>query len=481
MRFGFFRLMPGLQPLSPAPSPLPTAPRPSRTPVHRRTRYAFVGTGGRVKMFLDPVADQFAGQSEIVGLCDLSLARASVHQQRLQTRYGYARVPVFRHTDFDRLLAETRPDIVVVCTIDREHDAYILAALQAGCDVITEKPMTISAEKCTAILRAAEKSGRSIRVAFNYRWGSGASQVREVLAEGAIGAVRQVTMEYLLNTSHGADYFRRWHANKADSGGLLVHKSTHHFDLVNWWIDAIPEEVFAYGALAFYGRDNALRRGDGALATYPRYLGHEGHGDPFAYDYARSMIQDPSMERALYLGAAEVETGYIRDRNVFRDDITIEDAMTVLVRYRTGVLLNYSLNAFSPYEGFRVAFAGDRGRLEYEESHGAHIVGESREGNEHLHAGGATLRVLPHFKEPFSVTIPPLSGAHGGADALLQEQLFSPAPPADPLRRAAGHEQGAASILVGVAANRSMATGQAVRLASLVALRPGAERLSELI
>jgi predicted dehydrogenase len=431
-------------------------------------------------MFLDPVAAQFAAHAEIVGLCDLSLVRARVHQQRLQSRFGCTSVPVFRHTDFDRMLADTRPDTVVVCTIDRAHDAYILAALQAGCDVITEKPMTISAEKCTAILRAAETTGRSIRVAFNYRWGAGASKVREILAGGAIGAVRQVTLEYLLNTSHGADYFRRWHANKADSGGLLVHKSTHHFDLVNWWIDAIPDEVFAYGALAFYGRANALRRGDGALADYPRYLGHEGKGDPFAYDYARSMIQDPPMERALYLGAAEEETGYIRDRNVFRDDITIEDAMTVLVRYRTGVLLNYSLNAFSPYEGFRVAFAGDRGRLEYEELHGAHLVGESREVNEHLHAGGATLRVLPHFHEPFTVAIPQLSGTHGGADARLQEQLFSPNPPADPLGRAAGHEQGAASILVGVAANRSMATGQAVRLASLVALRPDASRLSEL-
>ena len=260
-----------------------------------------------------------------------------------------------------------------------------------------------------------------------------------------------------------------------------MHKSTHHFDLVNWWIDAIPDEVFAYGDLAFYGRANALRRGDSALAAYPRYLGYEGKGDPFAYDYTRSMIQDQEMEKSLYLGAAEEETGYIRDRNVFRDDITIEDAMTVLVRYRTGVLLNYSLNAFSPYEGFRVAFAGDRGRIEYEELHGAHIVGEPREVNEHLHAGGATLRVLPHFQEPFTVAIPQLSGAHGGADALLQEQLFSPEPPADPLRRAAGHEQGAASILVGVAANQSMAVGRPCEIAQLVSLKPGALRLSELL
>lgn len=467
----------GLQGYSPADSVSPAAPRSAG----QRRRYAYVGTGGRVKMFLDPAAERFSAHSEIVGLCDLSAVRARFHQERLCRTFGYAPVPVYCHHDFARMLAETRPDVVVVCTIDREHDAYIVAALRAGCDVITEKPMTISAEKCAAILRAVAETGRSLRVAFNYRWGPGATRVREVIAGGTIGAVRQVTMEYLLNTSHGADYFRRWHANKEDSGGLLVHKATHHFDLVNWWIDAIPEQVFAHGALAFYGRTNALHRGDEALTRYPRYLGHEHGGDPFAYDFRRPMLQDEAMERALYLGAAEEETGYIRDRNVFRDDISIEDAMTVLVRYRTGVLLNYSLNAFSPYEGFRVSFAGDRGRVEYEELHGAHLVSQSRAGHEHNHAGGATLRVWPHFQEPYVVAVPARSGPHGGSDALLQEQIFSPHPPADPLRRAAGHEQGAASILVGVAANQSMAVGRPCEIAQLVPLKPGALRLSELL
>jgi predicted dehydrogenase len=133
--------------------------------------------------------------------------------------------------------------------------------------------------------------------------------VREVLAEAKIGRVHHVTMEYLLNTSHGADYFRRWHARKENSGGLLVHKSTHHFDLVNWWIDAIPETVFAHGTLAFYGRKNALRRGDEAFTRYPRYLGNKVGDDPFAYDYEQPVLEDVDLERGLYLGDAEKETG----------------------------------------------------------------------------------------------------------------------------------------------------------------------------
>lgn len=447
----------------------------------RPARFAYVGTGGRVRMFLDPVAQRFAADAAIVGLCDSSLVRATFHRDRLSAKFGHAPVPVYGAADFGRMLRETKPDTVVVCTVDSEHHRYIVEALRAGCDVVTEKPMTTDAAKCRAIFEAVAATGRGVRVAFNYRWNPGATKVREVLAQGAIGKVRHVTLEYLLNTSHGADYFRRWHAHKASSGGLLVHKSTHHFDLVNWWIDAIPDEVVAQGALMFYGRQNAVRRGDGTLARYPRYYGQVGAKDPFAYTYEHSMIRDVEMEHRLYLGAAEKESGYVRDQNVFRDDIDIEDVMNVLVRYRDGTLLNYSLNAFSPYEGYRVAFTGDRGRLEYREFHGAHVVGESRLGAEHLHGESSELRVFPHFKLPYDVPVTHIEGDHGGSDPLLQEQIFSAQPPADPFGRSAGHEQGAASILVGIAANQSMVTKQPVALSSLLALRPAAQRLSELI
>lgn len=446
-----------------------------------RRRFAYVGTGGRVKMFLDPVAKLYSAEAEIAGLCDLSLTRASFQQKRLREQFGYPTVPVYGAEDFSKMLRETDPDLVIVCTIDREHDHYIVESLRAGCDVVTEKPMTIDAVKCRRILDAVEETGGSVRVAFNYRWAPGPTKVRELLASGTIGTIRQVNMEYLLNTSHGADYFRRWHSCKQDSGGLLVHKSTHHFDLINWWIDAIPERVFAQGGLFFYGRENAIRRGDEAFTRYPRYYGHPTADDPFAYDYSRSLLQDEEYEKTLYLNGAERETGYIRDQNVFRDGINIEDVMTVQVRYRTGVLLNYSLNAFSPYEGYRVSFTGDRGRLEYEEWHGAHILGADTTGAEHTSKARHVLKVFPHFKNPSTVEIHRLEGGHGGGDPLLQEQVLAQNPPKDPYGRPAGHQQGAASVLIGIAGNASMLTGLPVNIGDLVTLQPEAQKLSQLI
>ncbi len=445
----------------------------------KKKRYAIVGAGGRITMFSDPIARDYRDEAELVGLCDISSVRMNYHRERLKSEYGYPEVPTYPAAEFDRMVAEQKPDVVVVCSVDATHHEYIVRALDLGCDVITEKPMTIDDEKCRAILDAVARTGRHVRVTFNYRWAPAATKVREVIASGAIGNVKHVDLEYMLDTSHGADYFRRWHSYKDKSGGLLVHKATHHFDLVNWWLDAIPSEVFAYGGLVFYGKKNALNRGDEALTRYDRYTGTDSKDDPF-----RLALDDDGSLKALYLDAEE-ETGYLRDENVFRDGINIEDTMSALVKYRDGTVLNYSLNAYCPVEGIKVVFNGDRGRLEYTKMEGSHIIAgqsdtqlaEDQEKGDHE----VSIRVRPHFKPAYDVEIPSGKGAHGGADPLIQEQIFSSSAPEEHLRRNAGAEQGAASILIGIAANKSMVTGQPMRIEDLVTLKPEAVHLSELV
>lgn len=222
-----------------------------------KKRFAFVGTGGRAISFVEPLVTTYRDTNELVALCDLSAARLAYYNEMLAGEWGYHAVPAYLADRFDAMIRETKPDTVFVCSKDDTHHDYIVRALRAGCDVITEKPLTIDAEKCRAILQAQRETGRRIRVAFNYRWAPFRTKVKELIAAGTIGKVRSVNLEYLLDTNHGADYFRRWHAHAAESGTLLVHKSTHHFDLVNWWLDAIPQQVFAYGDLVFYGRANA--------------------------------------------------------------------------------------------------------------------------------------------------------------------------------------------------------------------------------
>jgi predicted dehydrogenase len=431
----------------------------------QKKRYAIVGTGARAGLFVQALTTTYRDVADLVAFCDLSQTRMDWYNHQLQTLPGFAPRPTYLAADFDRMIAETKPDTVIVTTIDAAHHQYIARAMDLGCDAITEKPMTTNLEKLRVIYDAIERTGKSLRVAFNYRYAPAYTRLRELVMQGAVGRPLAVDFSWMLDTNHGADYFRRWHREKQNSGGLLVHKATHHFDLVNWWIDSYPQDVFALGDLLFYGRENAGARGE--QYPYTRYTGAaEARSDPFAL-----FLDENDLLRGLYL-AAEAESGYIRDRNVFGEPITIEDTMALTVRYRSGVLLSYCLIAYCPWEGLRVAITGTKGRVELD------IVETVTNLVTSVQAGQASkgvfkhakLRVFPMFGPAHEEDAPIGDGGHGGADPVMLEQIFSPAPPPDPFQRAASHIDGAASVLVGIAANESIRTRQMMAIDSLFPL-----------
>lgn len=357
-------------------------------------------------------------------------------------------VPAYAAEDFDRMLDEQAVQTVVVTSVDSTHDRYITAALRHGCDVVTEKPLTIDAPRCQAIIDAVRASGGRVTVAHNYRYSPRNALVKDLLDSGEIGRVHSVHFEWLLDTHHGADYFRRWHRDRSSSGGLMVHKASHHFDLVNWWLGARPEVVFGFGQLSFYGRANAERRG--VTQFYDRSLGSEAaRRDPFGLDLAA----DPWL-RGLYL-EAEHEDGYIRDRSVFGDGISIEDDMAVVIRYSGGATLTYHLTAYSPWEGYRVAFNGSGGRLELE------VVEQPR--------AGVRISVRPHWQGPREIPFEPQpENGHGGGDVRMLSDLYGHPAGTDTPSQLADHVAGALAILPGIGANMSFASGQPVDLTRLL-------------
>jgi predicted dehydrogenase len=247
---------------------------------------------------------------------------------------------------------------------------------------------------------------------------------------------------------HGADYFRRWHRYKDKSGGLLVHKSTHHFDLMNWWVASTPKTVSANGKRVFYTPETA------------RQLGLENHG-PRCHgcpvfdkcDYRLDLEADESL-RDMYLEAEDAD-GYYRDKCVWAEDITIEDTMQVQATYANGVFLNYTLCAYSPWEGLEITFHGSRGELRHKhiEVHG--VFGGKRDK---AHGDNMTTTLHLAGKLPEDVPVWAGSGDHGGADPVMLGYLFEPSSmPADKYGRASTQKEGAWSILTGIAANASIA------------------------
>lgn len=437
---------------------------------NKRRRYAQVGLGSRSVVFSTAVLKDFADSSELVGLCDTNQTRMDYYNNHFTKTLGAKPIPTYRADQFEQMLKEQQVDCVIVTSIDRTHHTYITRAMENGCDAITEKPMTIDAEKAQLIIDTIKRTGKKLTVTFNYRYAPRNTKVKELLASGVIGDIKSIHFEWLLDTTHGADYFRRWHRDKRNSGGLMVHKATHHFDLVNWWTNSTPKTVFALGDLVYYGRANAEARNE--MRAYDRCHGSKAaEGDPFAL----YLDKDETM-REMYL-KAEKDDGYIRDRSVFADGISIEDDMAVLVKYRNGATMSYHLTAYSPWEGLRVNFNGTKGRLEYEVVENSYVSGSARDINrpeirsaaEYIGPEPTTILVRPLFGKPVKVDLGEIrEGGHGGGDARLLHDVFAPVKRDDPLGHRADHVSGAMSILTGIAANKSFQTGLPVNVDDLV-------------
>jgi predicted dehydrogenase len=407
-----------------------------------KRRFALIGTGNRGTTMWGK--DLLAGWREHVDLIAI-VEKNSLRGERARNMIG-SNAPIY--DDIDAMLAEQKPDLIIVCTPDYTHDDIVVRALEAGIDVITEKPMTTEVEKIRRIRDAEARTGRRVDVSFNYRYAPTAARIKELLNSGEIGRVTSVDFHWYLNTKHGADYFRRWHAYTENSGSLFVHKATHHFDLLNWYLDSDPEAVSSFADLQNYGRKGPFR------ATRCKLCPHTQD-----CDYYLDLEADPFLDQ-LYEDPSKID-GYFRDGCVYREDIDIPDTMVVNIRYRNNVHVSYSLNTFQPIEGHHLAFNGTKGRIEIRQ-YEAQPWEEPREDTILL------IRSFPDGKEAVErITVPHSSGGHYGGDDRMRNMIFKP-DMEDKLAQRAGTRAGAMSVLCGIAALTSSRSGKVVNIADLM-------------
>lgn len=424
----------------------------------KKKRYVLVGTGGRARMFYEALIKTYNDTTELTAICDVNQVRMDFTNDSIK-ELGGKPAKTYKADEFDKMIKEQKPDTVIVTSIDRTHHQYIIRAMELGCDAISEKPMTTDEVKCQQILDTTKRTGKNLRVTFNYRYAPHSTKLREVIMNGEIGNPTSVHFEWLLNTSHGADYYRRWHRDKRNSGGLMVHKSTHHFDLVNFWLGSSPKTVFGMGDLMFYGKANAQNRG-------VKNLYYRSTGDPNAKKcpFALDLKSNDNL-RGLYYNA-EKEDGYLRDQSVFGDGISIEDTMGVMVRYKNNAIMTYSLNSYLPWEGFNVAINGDKGRVQLQVTESVYVNAAGDSSKEGA-SESKKLVLQKQFEKPQEIEIPEGKGGHGGGDVVMLEDIFGK-PRKDKFNRAASHVDGAMSILTGIAANKSFNTGLPVNVDDLV-------------
>jgi predicted dehydrogenase len=164
----------------------------------------------------------------------------------------------------------------------------------------------------------------------------------------------------------------------------------------------------------------------------------------------------------LYAGCEDVD-GYYRDGCVFREDVDIYDTMAAIVKYSNGTQMSYSLNAFTPFEGYRLAFNGEKGRLEIRDYERQPWRVEQQ----------TEIYLTKSFGQREIIDVPDVSGGHSGGDQRIRDLIFKKTE-VPPYMRLPDSRAGALSCLTGIAARKSVELKRSVKISELGQLTPRA-------
>ncbi len=219
-------------------------------------RLALIGTGqnmlGHIRslVHIDDV--------DIVGLADVDEERLAKAAEALDND-----APTF--TDYQRLLDEIEADACFIAVPNYLHRQVTCDCLDAGLHTMCEKPMATSTDDCDAMIAAAERNDRILEVGLSCRFSRIDSQAHELVASGIIGEPKMIWCREF--RAPFAKKYQDWILDSDRSGGTLLEKTCHHFDLFNWFADSDASRVYASGAPDWVYRDagaHAERKDEGA-------------------------------------------------------------------------------------------------------------------------------------------------------------------------------------------------------------------------
>ena len=395
----------------------------------KRRRIALIGASMRVMTFVRALQDKYHDAYELVAIMDIDKGKMR----------GFAKlmnldVPLYE--DFAGMCSEQKPDMALITTVDCTHAGYVSKCLDGKIACIVEKPLCIDEIQCREILAAHARNPEILAVtAHNARYHITMRKLKALLDSGEIGAVRSVHYAEMLDLDHGASYFRRWNRRKKYSGGLQIHKSSHHFDKINWLLGNRAGSVTAFGALTAYGEKASPFHGERcSTCSHTRKC-------PF---FLKRDAEEESIYRTVFYEERESDSFYAPELCVYSPEIDIEDFLSVGIMYENGVPVNYTLCAHTNYEGENIEFEGEKGRVEikrrtYRENGKTVPLNKM----ELFRFGCSESEVFDCGNE---------TGGHGGSDPLLHEDLFGNGQSA----MLATLEDGIQAVLVGVAVNKSL-------------------------
>ncbi len=185
---------------------------------------AVIGCGSVAKMHLEALNEN--RETEIIAVADIRPERADSAAAQYGARAYY---------DFDELLKNEKPDCIHICTPHYLHTPMAIKALEAGINVITEKPCSVTAAEAELLCKAQQSSGRQVGVCFQNRYNACVQYVVNTIESGSMGRIKSIRA--FVTWDRGADYYSDdWHGTlEKECGGVLINQAIHTVDLIQYF------------------------------------------------------------------------------------------------------------------------------------------------------------------------------------------------------------------------------------------------------
>lgn len=370
-------------------------------PKHKKIEHPvtaiLIGAGHRGNIYAS-YSNLYSNELIVVGVADINIER----RNKIAKLHNIIDENIFE--DWKEVFAKSKfADAVIIATPDQLHTAPCLAALDAGYDVLLEKPIAISEIDCRLILQKAQATNRIVGVCHVLRYSPYFKELKAVIDAGLIGDIISVQhMEPIEHIHMSHSYVRgKWH-NSKETAPIILAKSSHDTDIIRWLVNSPVHDVHCFGNLSWFTTKNAPegsteRCTDGCkVESSCPYSALQIYYRDRKRLYVFDLPEDKTKWNEIILAQLKT-TDY--GRCVYKMDNDQPDHLTVNMLFENGVTAAFSMEAHVSYEGRRTRIMGSKGDI----------------------IGDMETFVLTDFKTNQKTTWSLKTDAHGGGDHRLMK------------------------------------------------------------
>lgn len=374
----------------------------------KKLKVILIGAGNRGGVYTDVMSD-LPEQFQVVAVAEPRDSR----RERIQQKHNLPDNMCF--TDYKPLLALGKiADIALIATMDRDHFEPAMMAIDLGYDLMLEKPITPTPEECIALTENAKKHGVRVVICTVLRYTPLFIKLKEIIDSGRIGKVMSINHEECVEFVHQSHSFVRgnW-GNSERSSVMLLQKSCHDMDILQWLLGKKCKKVQSFGSLSYFTAENAP---EGAPE---RCIEGCPVGDTCIYNSVKLYLESDSnwfrsaATKLVKSSDEDVKKSLLESnygKCVFHCDNDVVDHQTVNMLFEDDVTVTFTMNAFNT-GGRYINIYGTKGEIR------AALKGDT------------PIRVYDIVSKeteeiPSSGTDGVLGG-HGGGDAGIVRTLYS--------------------------------------------------------